>query len=986
MVEPLIWAVWDGSGWFLLHTWRDLEGEFKVHGCIANVPANVALEVHIRTGSAAPPKDVSIQDISDDPEILQNLAGLTLFETNDGGALMRYTHTPSFVPVDLPVVDPIAWLTSPTRLQLHPGVYVPSHILEAMFARPCQDSFVVMGFEVEGVRDQAVLSVLEACCKSRMPAKVDAAVLEKLAVVVQDGIPSLQVSAQHLFAIIRYQCLAETVDDAAMLSAECIFGLPGLTPAGIHNALSIQRVTDLASGLSFLVSLTGRQHERFLLHDGSRQSGREVIHIDMSEWSFNTLWRIANRHPSQLINEVSYTLDAASKGVDFSSIFLKGNAEKVLLEGQSRSDLEGTGRSFSIFSPSYTLPSHVGGVYGDAETGGGEFFLSPRPEEWHAKNECMVVDFRPVEETPNAEPSFLISHDAMGWCIKSDPDSAYSEYKPVLLEASQFVFELGAWLLPKARPFIDLVTTAMANLRNTTILFSNSSPSPLLSLAAPPVELYTEIPSNRVWKGQADDFLRWSDYVVACHTSDEGGMCDLSFLNLSYKGNNTRFGRTSEEKAVSYNTVLRPMLSSHCRNIARFSRFPRHPLWLFDKHSVWQIESPFLKANSRQEENKRSFPRHHADPLSSNIVHRTKPAVSSADLVLKEITELDALELQLRKCMATKNLDSVGCTMFDQSPMCQLLSPRSDIADETFSTPLEDPYDRLESNLSDGGFGGRSSSLLFERTALTRDDDLIVMEQYLRVIRRVAAAKEAQCKSSISDDPTHMEAQISEHLTWALEEVMCSDKPLVRTEWGWKTARALLRLGADRSKADKMLRRVWGESGGSRSNVDHLDRVVRLLQCGASCIANGERLVFSAPYDEEFTPIHVAAAGNRASYLPMLADLFEVNIDATDADGNTALHLAIEAIALDAATVLIDMGAATSTQNSSGRTPLHVAIFRDFALTPDSYEVLKNLAEVTDLTLQDQHHLTPADLAKERDQRVVVGVLKNLEEMGSVGR
>lgn len=52
----------------------------------------------------------------------------------------------------------------------------------------------------------------------------------------------------------------------------------------------------------------------------------------------------------------------------------------------------------------------------------------------------------------------------------------------------------------------------------------------------------------------------------------------------------------------------------------------------------------------------------------------------------------------------------------------------------------------------------------------------------------------------------------------------------------------------------------------------------------------------------------------------------EANIDAADAEGNTALHLSARGGHLSVSQILIQHGATITARNSSGYTPLHCAV------------------------------------------------------------
>lgn len=74
------------------------------------------------------------------------------------------------------------------------------------------------------------------------------------------------------------------------------------------------------------------------------------------------------------------------------------------------------------------------------------------------------------------------------------------------------------------------------------------------------------------------------------------------------------------------------------------------------------------------------------------------------------------------------------------------------------------------------------------------------------------------------------------------------------------------------------------------------------------------------------TPLHLAVWRNQVEFAQDV--LQENNIDAKDAKGNTALHLAVEIESLEWAKILLAHGANTELLSDSGYTPLHLALLK----------------------------------------------------------
>ena len=96
------------------------------------------------------------------------------------------------------------------------------------------------------------------------------------------------------------------------------------------------------------------------------------------------------------------------------------------------------------------------------------------------------------------------------------------------------------------------------------------------------------------------------------------------------------------------------------------------------------------------------------------------------------------------------------------------------------------------------------------------------------------------------------------------------------------------------------------------------------------------------------TPLHLVSLRNRVPYLdswesghPKVARMLierGADVSAQDKDGQTPLHLALQAERLETAHILIERGADVSAQNKDGQTPLHLVSLRNRVPYLDSWE------------------------------------------------
>ncbi|MFC9688567.1 ankyrin repeat domain-containing protein [Kribbella sp. NPDC056951] len=108
------------------------------------------------------------------------------------------------------------------------------------------------------------------------------------------------------------------------------------------------------------------------------------------------------------------------------------------------------------------------------------------------------------------------------------------------------------------------------------------------------------------------------------------------------------------------------------------------------------------------------------------------------------------------------------------------------------------------------------------------------------------------------------------------------------------------------------------------------------------------------------TELHYAALENDSRRLVSRLDNGD-DIDAQDVQGFTALHLACQANAVEAARILLDRGASLSIVNRFGNTPLFVAV----ANSQGAGELITLLRERgADPRTVNKHGQTPVGLAR----------------------
>ena len=108
------------------------------------------------------------------------------------------------------------------------------------------------------------------------------------------------------------------------------------------------------------------------------------------------------------------------------------------------------------------------------------------------------------------------------------------------------------------------------------------------------------------------------------------------------------------------------------------------------------------------------------------------------------------------------------------------------------------------------------------------------------------------------------------------------------------------------------------------------------------------------------SPLHYGALTNDADEVRRLIAEGE-SVDSTDNHGFTALHLASQEHAVDAAAALLDLGATVDPINSFGNTPLFVAVFNSRG-RPDMIDLLRSLG--ADPLHANPSGQTPAGLAR----------------------
>ena len=103
--------------------------------------------------------------------------------------------------------------------------------------------------------------------------------------------------------------------------------------------------------------------------------------------------------------------------------------------------------------------------------------------------------------------------------------------------------------------------------------------------------------------------------------------------------------------------------------------------------------------------------------------------------------------------------------------------------------------------------------------------------------------------------------------------------------------------------------------------------------------------------DELLTPLLAACSRNMYDVAQILLQENEVDVNATDKNGNTSLHLAAACCGVESAQLLLTKSALIDVRNSAGQTPLHVAATKGAV---DMLEVFLNHSTLSENILNSQ--------------------------------
>lgn len=130
---------------------------------------------------------------------------------------------------------------------------------------------------------------------------------------------------------------------------------------------------------------------------------------------------------------------------------------------------------------------------------------------------------------------------------------------------------------------------------------------------------------------------------------------------------------------------------------------------------------------------------------------------------------------------------------------------------------------------------------------------------------------------------------------------------------------------------------------------------------------------FSIKNNEGLTPLLIAAKQSNVKIVKYLLDVCGANSNETDAEGNSALHIAVKRNYYDMVYILLNRTSIIST-NHAGQTPLHVAVQDDaIQLIPIIYFLL---SKSIDINAVDNDGKTALDYACEQGNEETIAFLK----------
>ncbi|CAN6469655.1 unnamed protein product [Victoria cruziana] len=155
---------------------------------------------------------------------------------------------------------------------------------------------------------------------------------------------------------------------------------------------------------------------------------------------------------------------------------------------------------------------------------------------------------------------------------------------------------------------------------------------------------------------------------------------------------------------------------------------------------------------------------------------------------------------------------------------------------------------------------------------------------------------------------------------------------------------------------------VWQILKRQQSQREHHD-ARSLLEAASSCWN-----------PKGWTAVHFAAVWNQADVLSKLLNgaVNDVDVDARDSEGRTALHIASSRGHVESVRLLLQAGARKDAQSNDGRTSLFRA-----AANGDTAMVELLLEEGADAQICTVHGHSPADVAREKGHKFVVEMLES---------
>jgi len=115
-------------------------------------------------------------------------------------------------------------------------------------------------------------------------------------------------------------------------------------------------------------------------------------------------------------------------------------------------------------------------------------------------------------------------------------------------------------------------------------------------------------------------------------------------------------------------------------------------------------------------------------------------------------------------------------------------------------------------------------------------------------------------------------------------------------------------------------------------------------------------LIAGGKKEDEELLLEMAASGEPEEISKLLK--IDMNLDATDDSGRTALHIAVERGALDIIPLLTAQGAGVNVRDNQGRTPLLIAVYND------NLEAIQLLSDAgADFSIADEEGNSPASIS-----------------------